>query len=76
MHVDLSAGVEVSSALKHGAKARESSPFMLPDIDVLDTLDENAGIFLRSNWQVHGYLLQQADEIEKYAILNVSLLFD
>ncbi|KNA12941.1 hypothetical protein SOVF_121710 [Spinacia oleracea] len=63
---ELVEGVEVSSALKHGAKARESSPFMLPDIDVLDTLDENAGIFLRSNWQVHGYLLQQADEIEKH----------
>lgn len=69
-----SIGVEVSADLKHGAKARESSPFMLPDIDALDSLEGNAGIYLRSNWQVHGYLLQQADEIEKYAFFEVSCL--
>lgn len=63
---ELVEGVEVSASLKHGAKARESSPFMLPHIDALDTLDENTGVFLRSYWQVHGYLLQQADEIEKH----------
>uniref|UniRef100_A0A803M268 Anaphase-promoting complex subunit 5 n=1 Tax=Chenopodium quinoa TaxID=63459 RepID=A0A803M268_CHEQI len=63
---ELVEGVEVSAAVKHSAKAKELSPFMLPETDALDTDDDNAGKFLRSNWQVHGYLLQKADEIEKH----------
>ncbi|XP_021737684.1 anaphase-promoting complex subunit 5-like isoform X1 [Chenopodium quinoa] len=61
---ELVEGVEVSAAVKHSAKAKELSPFI--ETDALDKDDDNAGKFLHSNWQVYGYLLQKADEIEKH----------
>lgn len=63
MHAD----IDVSARPKHKNvdKARESGPFMNLSNDSLRGVDHNGGIFLRTNWQIQGYLLEQADAIEK-----------
>ena len=34
---------------------------------MLRDIDPSGAVFLRTNWQVQGYLQEQADIIEKYA---------
>ncbi|KAM7497686.1 hypothetical protein LguiA_022100 [Lonicera macranthoides] len=60
--------IDVSARPKHKNvdKAREIGPFMNLSNDSLRGVDHNGGIFLRTNWQIQGYLLEQADAIEKH----------
>lgn len=44
-------------------KPLECSP--ISQSDKLGVVDPSGGNFLRTNWQVQGYLLEQADLIEK-----------
>ncbi|KAA8524163.1 hypothetical protein F0562_010406 [Nyssa sinensis] len=59
--------IEVSAGMKltHSDKPREVSPFVHPSNDTLGGVDP-PGVFLRTNWQIQGYLLEQADAIEKH----------
>lgn len=49
--------------LKNVDKNMDRSPFSQSDKP--GTVDPSGGNFLRTNWQVQGYLLEQADLIEK-----------
>lgn len=44
------------------SKLKEASPYGSCTDDLFKDVD---GVFLRSNWQVQGYLSEQADAIEK-----------
>ncbi|XP_062153277.1 anaphase-promoting complex subunit 5 isoform X1 [Alnus glutinosa] len=50
---------------KHSDKGREASPYIHPPKDASRDFEPNSGIFLRTNWQIQGYLQEQADTIEK-----------
>lgn len=52
--------------MKHVEKTREASPFSHPLYNVPRDVDSYGGVFLRTNWQIQGYLLEQADAIEKH----------
>ncbi|KAJ9707253.1 hypothetical protein PVL29_002305 [Vitis rotundifolia] len=58
--------IEVSAELKfkHREKTGEASSFAHHMKDTLRGIDPNGGIFLRTNWQIQGYLCEQADAIE------------
>ncbi|XP_022771821.1 anaphase-promoting complex subunit 5 isoform X2 [Durio zibethinus] len=49
---------------EHNDKGRESSSYSSSG-DLLRDVDLNGGVFLRTNWQIQGYLMEQADAIEK-----------
>lgn len=61
--------IEVSAELKfkHREKTGEASSFAHHMKDTLRGIDPNGGIFLRTNWQIQGYLCEQADAIEKHS---------
>ncbi|XP_028751952.1 anaphase-promoting complex subunit 5 isoform X2 [Neltuma alba] len=44
---------------------REAGSYGDPSSNMLPDIDPSTGIFLRTNWQVQGYLQEQADTIEK-----------
>ncbi|OMO49761.1 hypothetical protein COLO4_38399 [Corchorus olitorius] len=46
-------------------KGRESSPYGSSS-DSMRNNDPNSGVFLRTNWQIQGYLMEQAEAIEKH----------
>ncbi|EOX93116.1 Anaphase-promoting complex subunit 5 isoform 2 [Theobroma cacao] len=50
---------------EHYDKGRESSSYASSG-DLLRDFDPNGGVFLRTNWQIQGYLTEQADAIEKH----------
>ncbi|KAK6259408.1 hypothetical protein SCA6_013882 [Theobroma cacao] len=50
---------------EHNDKGRESSSYASSG-DLLRDFDPNGGVFLRTNWQIQGYLTEQADAIEKH----------
>ena len=52
---------------KHSEKGREAGSYGDPMSNLQPDIDSSGGIFLRTNWQVQGYLQEQADTIEKYA---------
>ncbi|XP_057954840.1 anaphase-promoting complex subunit 5 [Malania oleifera] len=47
-------------------KSRPSSPFALPPTNAFVGADPNGVTFLRTNWQIQGFLMEQADAIEKH----------
>ncbi|GMI77048.1 hypothetical protein like AT1G06590 [Hibiscus trionum] len=66
---DLSTLVEdvevfADSKPEHNEKGRESSSYASGDL--LRDVDPDGGVFLRTNWQIQGYLMEQADTIEKH----------
>lgn len=63
MHADIEDSAEPK--FKHKDKAGEASFFARKTKDTLKCIDPNGGIFLRTNWQIQGYLCEQADAIEK-----------
>ncbi|XP_050381346.1 anaphase-promoting complex subunit 5 [Argentina anserina] len=65
--VGLVEDIEVPAApkLKYGDKLRESSQYAYPPSNTLKDTDPNGGLFLRTNWQVQGFLQEQADALEK-----------
>ncbi|KAK8588596.1 hypothetical protein V6N13_087505 [Hibiscus sabdariffa] len=48
---------------EHNEKGGESSSYASGDL--LRDVDPDGGVFLRTNWQIQGYLMEQADAIEK-----------
>ncbi|KAK7809558.1 anaphase-promoting complex subunit 5, partial [Quercus suber] len=50
---------------KHGDKVGEASSYVRPPDYALREFEPNSGIFLRTNWQIQGYLQEQADALEK-----------
>lgn len=51
--------------LKYGDKLREGCHYAHPPSNTVRDLDPNGGLFLRTNWQVQGFLQEQADALEK-----------
>ncbi|KAK8588597.1 hypothetical protein V6N13_087505 [Hibiscus sabdariffa] len=49
---------------EHNEKGGESSSYASGDL--LRDVDPDGGVFLRTNWQIQGYLMEQADAIEKH----------
>ncbi|KAB2613314.1 anaphase-promoting complex subunit 5 [Pyrus ussuriensis x Pyrus communis] len=49
---------------KHGGN-REDCHYAHPTSSTFSDLDPNGGIFLRTNWQIQGFLQEQADALEK-----------
>jgi anaphase-promoting complex subunit 5 len=62
-HADI--GVPADPKSKHSNKGREPSPYVQPPNYALREFEPNSGIFLRTNWQIQGYLQEQAEAIEK-----------
>ncbi|XP_058071966.1 anaphase-promoting complex subunit 5 [Magnolia sinica] len=60
--------ISVDSQFKHSDDSPQGSDFVCPLNDALRNDDHHGGLFLRTNWQVQGYLREQADLIEKHAI--------
>ncbi|KAJ4728991.1 anaphase-promoting complex subunit 5 [Melia azedarach] len=60
--------IEVSAVpkSKRGDKCGEASPGTHLQNDELREFDSIGGAFLRTNWQMQGYLMEQADAIEKH----------
>ncbi|KAL4364485.1 hypothetical protein AHAS_Ahas07G0010800 [Arachis hypogaea] len=54
-----------SAASKQSEKVRVASPYGDPSSNMLRDDDPSGAVFLRTNWQVQGYLQEQADIIEK-----------
>lgn len=61
-HADIEVFADPKS--EHYDKGRESSSYASSG-DLLRDFDPNGGVFLRTNWQIQGYLTEQADAIEK-----------
>lgn len=61
---DIEVAADPSS--KHGDKCGETSAYVHPPGNELRDVDPYGEIFLRTNWQVQGYLMEQADAIEKH----------
>ncbi|XP_038680810.1 anaphase-promoting complex subunit 5 [Tripterygium wilfordii] len=57
-------GVPADPQSRLGDKGREHHSN--PPCDVLRDIDCESGVFLRTIWQVQGYLMEQADAIEKH----------
>ncbi|KAK7385926.1 hypothetical protein VNO78_31903 [Psophocarpus tetragonolobus] len=53
------------SVSKQSEKVRVASPYGDPSSNMLRDVDHSGAVFLRTNWQVQGYLQEQADTIEK-----------
>nr|XP_016488569.1 PREDICTED: anaphase-promoting complex subunit 5-like [Nicotiana tabacum] len=51
--------------IKRITKPREVSTCASSSCDASDCVDSQTGAFLRTNWQIQGYLLEQADTIER-----------
>ncbi|KAM0956115.1 hypothetical protein ACFX13_025045 [Malus domestica] len=49
---------------KHGGN-REDCHYGHPTSSILSDLDPTAGLFLQTNWQIQGFLQEQADALEK-----------
>ncbi|KAM1461736.1 hypothetical protein ACFXTO_046878 [Malus domestica] len=64
--VGLVEDIEVSGdpEFKHGGN-REDCHYAHPTSSTFSDLDPNGGIFLRTNWQIQGFLQEQADALEK-----------
>ncbi|CAK9171225.1 unnamed protein product [Ilex paraguariensis] len=62
MNIDVSAGQK----LKHIGKPREVSSSAHSSNEALRSIGSPGVVFLRTNWQIQGYLLEQADALEKH----------
>ncbi|XP_044501315.1 anaphase-promoting complex subunit 5 [Mangifera indica] len=51
---------------KNGDNRRETCSYAHTPNDALRDIDSGGGAFLRTNWQTEGYLMEQADAIEKH----------
>ncbi|KAJ1379661.1 Anaphase-promoting complex subunit 5 domain [Sesbania bispinosa] len=57
--------VPADSVCKQSEKLRVASPYGDPPSNMLRDIDPSSAVFLRTNWQIQGYLQEQADTIEK-----------
>ncbi|PON52066.1 Anaphase-promoting complex subunit [Parasponia andersonii] len=51
---------------RHIDKDREVGQFVHPPKNTFRAIDSSAGMFLRTNWQIQGFLQEQADAIERH----------
>ncbi|GAV64519.1 Apc5 domain-containing protein [Cephalotus follicularis] len=51
---------------KHNKKSREAVPYAHSSGNAMSDIVYNGEVFLRTNWQIQGYLMEQADAIEKH----------
>ncbi|XP_062105715.1 anaphase-promoting complex subunit 5 [Humulus lupulus] len=51
---------------RHSDKDREVGQYVHPPTNTLRDIDGKAGLFLRTNWQIQGFLQEQADAIERH----------
>ncbi|XP_024928384.3 anaphase-promoting complex subunit 5 [Ziziphus jujuba] len=58
--------VLVDPKSKHGDKGREVCQYTHSTSDALRDIDPNGGMFLRTNWQIQGFLHEQANAIERH----------
>lgn len=63
VHADFE--VSAGAKLRHSFKPGEVGQFAYSPSCAMKGADPSAGVFLRTNLQIQGYLLEQADEIEK-----------
>ncbi|EEF29594.1 anaphase-promoting complex subunit 5 isoform X2 [Ricinus communis] len=56
----------VANPSKHGDKGAEGCRHVHPPGNTATDADPIGEVFLRTNWQVQGYLMEQADTIEKH----------
>ncbi|KAJ8627544.1 hypothetical protein MRB53_020851 [Persea americana] len=68
--------VSFNSKSKTGYDGALGSDFASSSSDALRADDHHGGLFLRTNWQVQGYLREQADLIEKHAISFPMIAFE
>ncbi|CAJ2634150.1 unnamed protein product [Trifolium pratense] len=57
--------VPADSASKQSDKVRVAGPYEDPQSSMVHDSDPSGAVFLRTNWQIQGYLQEQADNIEK-----------
>ncbi|GAU12320.1 hypothetical protein TSUD_252710 [Trifolium subterraneum] len=57
--------VPADSTSKQSDKVRVSGPYEDPQSSMVRDTDPSGAVFLRTNWQIQGYLQEQADTIEK-----------
>ncbi|XP_047148692.1 anaphase-promoting complex subunit 5 isoform X2 [Vigna umbellata] len=57
--------VPADSVSKQTEKVRVVNPYGDSSSNILRDVDQSGAVFLRTNWQVQGYLQEQADTIEK-----------
>ncbi|KAL5573105.1 hypothetical protein UlMin_022702 [Ulmus minor] len=58
--------VSVDPRSKHIDKGREVCEYVHPPTNALRDVDNSGGLFLRTNWQIQGFLQEQADAIERH----------
>jgi len=63
--------VPADSVSKQSEKVRVVSPYGDSSSNILRDVDQSGAVFLRTNWQVQGYLQEQADTIEKVNNLQI-----
>ncbi|KAM6555826.1 hypothetical protein CsatB_002845 [Cannabis sativa] len=65
---DLAEDIEVPAdpRSRHSDKDREVGQYMHPPTNTLRDTDSSAALFLRTNWQIQGFLQEQADAIERH----------
>jgi anaphase-promoting complex subunit 5 len=57
--------VPADSVSKQSDKVRVAGPYEDPQSSMVRDNDPSSAVFLRTNWQIQGYLQEQADTIEK-----------
>ncbi|KAL5070675.1 hypothetical protein RYX36_007251 [Vicia faba] len=57
--------VLADSVSKQSGKVRGTSSYEDPQSSMVQDVDPSSAVFLRTNWQIQGYLQEQADIIEK-----------
>lgn len=63
--MDIDSNISSSPRLEHIDKNAEVKPCVLSSSDMSRGIGSLSGTFLHTNWQVQGYLSEQADAIEK-----------
>lgn len=66
--MDIDTDVSSSSRLEHIDTKAEATTSTLSTNDITRCIGSGNCNFLQTNWQVQGYLLEQADAIEKWVI--------
>jgi anaphase-promoting complex subunit 5 len=62
-HADID--VPADSVSKQSDKLRVGSPYEDRQSNMVRDIDPSGAVFLRTNWQIQGYLQEHADTIEK-----------
>ena len=72
-HVDIEVPADPRS--RHSDKDREVGQYVHPPTNTLRDVDSKSALFLRTNWQIQGFLQEQADAIERSGDIDLLLLY-